>query len=97
MRKFGYYLIMGVLLAGSACRKEVEKLVVQEVDKQYSWAEVKHLINYQRNVMRVTTGTNTLNLQQTGSFEVLSPILGSSEKAANGYYTGFGLNSKSRT
>ena len=90
MRKFGYYLIMSVLLAGSACRKEVEKLVVQEVDKQYSWAEVKHLINYQRNVMRVTTGTNTLNLQQTGSFEVLSPILGSPEKAANGYYTGFG-------
>lgn len=78
------------MLAGSACRKEVEKLVVQEVDKQYSWAEVKHLINYQRNVMRVIAGTNTLNLQETGRFEVLSPLSGSAEKAANGYYTGFG-------
>ncbi|MBF9236944.1 hypothetical protein I2I05_06005 [Hymenobacter sp. BT683] len=97
MRKLGYYLLMGVLLAGSACRKEVEKLVVQEVDKQYSWAEVKHLINYQRNVVRVTTGTNTLNLQQIGRFEVLSPIPGSAEKAANGYYTGFGFRSLSRT
>ena len=71
MRKFGYYLIIGVLLAGSACRKEVEKLVVQEVDKQYSWAEVKHLINYQRNVMRVTTGTNTLNLQLSSQPKVM--------------------------
>ena len=88
---------MSVLLAGSACRKEVEKLVVQEVDKQYSWAEVKHLINYQRNVIQVTKGVNTLNLQQIGRFEVLSPIPGSPEKAADGYYTGFGLNSKSRT
>ncbi|HEX8658982.1 MAG TPA: hypothetical protein VF690_15665, partial [Hymenobacter sp.] len=90
MRKIGHYLIISVLLAGSACRKEVEKIVVREVDKQYSWVEVKHLINYQSNVMRVMTGTNTLNLQQTGRFEVLSPIPGSAEKATNGYYTGFG-------
>ena len=90
MRKLGYYFIMSALLAGSACRKEVEKLVVQQVDKQYSWAEVKHLVNYQRNVRRVTMGTNTLNLQETGRFEVLSPIAGSAEKAANGYYKGFG-------
>ncbi|WP_310391957.1 hypothetical protein [Hymenobacter sp.] len=90
MHKFKYYLIMSVLLAGSACRKEVEKLVVQQVDKQYSWTEVKHLIKLQRNVMRVTMGTNTLNLQQIGTFEVLSPIPGSAEKATNGYYTGFG-------
>ena len=90
MRKIGCYFIVSALLASSACRKEVEKLVVQEVDKQYSWAEVKHLINYQRNVMRVTKGTNTLNLQETGRFEVLSPIPGSAEQAANGYYTGFG-------
>ena len=90
MRKLVHYLIISVLLAGSGCRKEVEKIVVKEVDKQYSWAEVKHLINYQRNVVRVTTGMNTLNLQQIGNFEVLSPIPGSAEKAANGYYTGFG-------
>jgi hypothetical protein len=31
--------------------------------------------------MRVTMGTNTLNLQQIGGFEVLSPIPGSAEKA----------------
>jgi hypothetical protein len=90
MRKIGHYLIISVLLAGSACRKEVEKIVVQEVEKQYSWAEVKHLINYQRNVMRVVPGTNTLNLQVVGKFEVLSPIPGSTEKQTNGYYTGFG-------
>ncbi|AWM34755.1 hypothetical protein [Hymenobacter nivis] len=90
MRKLGYYFIVSTLLAGSACHKEVETVVVQEVDKQYSWAEVKHLINSQRNVMQVLPGTNTLNLQETGNFEVLSPIAGSAEKAVNGYYTGFG-------
>ena len=77
------------LALATACKKEIETVTVQ-VDKVYSWSEVKHLINYQRNVMRVITGTNTLNLQETGRFEVLSPITGSAEKAANGYYTGFG-------
>ncbi|OGX83795.1 hypothetical protein BEN48_03245 [Hymenobacter glacialis] len=82
--------MVGTLLAGTACRKEVEKLVVQEVEKQHSWTEVKHLINYQRNVLQVVPGTNILNLQSIGRFEVLSPISGSVEKEANGYYTGFG-------
>ena len=82
-------LASAVLALATACKKEIETVTVQ-VDKVYSWAEVKYLINYQRNVIRVTAGTNTLNLQETGRFEVLSPIAGSAEKAANGYYTGFG-------
>lgn len=82
------------LLTTVACTKEVEKIVVQ--DKVYSWAEVKHLINYQRNVLRVVPGTNTLNLQVISRFEVLSPIPGTAEKTTNGYYTGFG-RTQSRT
>ncbi len=74
------FLMVSLALA-TACKKEIETVTVQ-VDKVYSWSEVKHLINYQRNVMRVITGTNTLNLQETGRFEVLSPITGSAEKAA---------------
>lgn len=80
---------VAVLALAVACKKEVETITVT-TDKVYSWAEAKHLINYQRNVMRVTMGTNTLNLQEIGRFEVISPIPGSAEKANNGYYTGFG-------
>lgn len=83
-----FWLIITIALA-TACKKEIETITVP-VDKVYSWSEVKYLINYQRNVMRVVPGPNTLNLQETGSFEVLSPLPGSAEQAANGYYTGFG-------
>ena len=77
------------LVLATACKKEIETINVP-TDKVYSWSEVKYLINHQRNVMRVILGSNTLNLQETGSFEVLSPLPGSAEQAANGYYTGFG-------
>ena len=90
MRNILYPVSVGVLLLGSACRKEVEKIVVQEVDKQYSWTEIKYLINNQRHVVQMTAGQNTLNLQEIGTFEVLSPLPNSAERAANGYYTGFG-------
>ncbi|TDN37293.1 hypothetical protein E4631_04905 [Hymenobacter sp. UV11] len=82
-------LCLASLALATACKKEIETITVP-VDKAYSWAEVKYLVNYQRNVMRMVPGVNTLNLQETGSFEVLSPIPGSAEQAANGYYTGFG-------
>lgn len=84
-----FFCLIALSLLGTACKKEVETITVP-VDKVYSWSEVKYLVNYQRNVMRVIPGTNTLNLQETGSFEVLSPIPGSAEQVANGYYTGFG-------
>ena len=87
--------LLAFLVLTTACKKEIETISVP-VDKVYSWAEVKYLINYQRNVLRVVPGPNTLNLQETGSFEVLSPIPGSAEQAANGYYTGFG-HTMSRT
>lgn len=90
MRCFIYLATASCLLAATACKKEVEKIVVQEVDRQYSWTEVKYLVNYQRNVIRLLAGTNTLNIQETGRFEVLSPLPGSAEQALNGYYTGFG-------
>ncbi|WP_223651041.1 hypothetical protein [Hymenobacter psoromatis] len=80
---------LAFLVLATACKKEIETITVP-VDKAYSWTEVKYLVNYQRNVLRVMPGTNTLNLQETGSFEVLSPIPGSAEQVANGYYTGFG-------
>lgn len=89
MQKKCSILLFSLILLGTACRKEVETIVVQQ-DKQYSWTEINYLINYQRNVMRVVAGPNTLNLQETGRFEVLSPIPGSAQQAANGYYTGFG-------
>ena len=89
MYKLAYALVASLLLLGTACKKEIETVTVQ-TDKVYSWTEIKYLINYQRNVVRMMPGTNTLNLQETGHFEVLSPIPGSAEQAANGYYTGFG-------
>lgn len=90
MQLFTKLLALAATLAlATACKKEIETITVP-VDKVYSWAEVKHLISYQRNVLRLLPGTNTLNLQVTGRFEVLSPIPGSTEQATNGYYTGFG-------
>jgi len=83
--------LMAALMLATACKKEIETITVPvPVDKVYSWSEVKYLINYQRNVLRVIPATNTLNLQEIGRFEVLSPIHGSAEQATNGYYTGFG-------
>lgn len=81
--------LVATLALATACKKEIETVTVQ-VDKVYSWSGVKYLINTQSNVLRVIPGTNTLNLQETGRFEVLSPIPGSAEQVANGYYTGFG-------
>lgn len=90
MQLFAKLLALAATLAlATACKKEIETITVP-VDKVYSWAEVKHLISYQRDVLRLLPGTNTLNLQVTGRFEVLSPIPGSTEQATNGYYTGFG-------
>ncbi len=39
MRKTGYCLLGGALLLSTACRKEIETIVVR--DKQYSWAASK--------------------------------------------------------
>jgi hypothetical protein len=66
-------LTSSILALGTACKKEVEKIVVQEVDKQYSWTEVKQLYGAQRFIMGMAKDANSLYLQQPSWFGVLTP------------------------
>ena len=92
MQMFTKFLYLAATLAlTTACKKEIETVTVP-ADKVYSWAGVKQLLNNQHDILRVVPGANTLNLQELGNFEVLSPLPSSAERAANGYYTGFGRN-----
>ncbi len=87
-------LVTATLALVTACKKEIETVTVQ-VDKVYSWMPVKQLWGNQTSIVGITAGTNTVNIQAIGRFEVLSPLPGSKEQAQNGYYTG--LNHLSRT
>jgi hypothetical protein len=74
MRTLSWLLLVGATLAlTTACKKEVDKVVVQEVDKQYSWSEVKQLYGTQRFIMGMAKDANSLYLQQPGWLGVLTP------------------------
>lgn len=87
MSKPAYYLIVGALLAGSACHKEVETIVVQEVDKVYSWAEAGQLTGTSQYILNMGKDTQALYLQTPFNLGIVRP------QGKNGYYaqTGAGL------
>lgn len=74
-----------MLALGTSCKKEVEKIVVQEVDKQYSWTEVKQLYGSQRFIIGMAKDANSLYLQQPGWFGVLTPSPAAPAHSLNGY------------
>jgi hypothetical protein len=86
MRTTTHLLLASVMLAlGTACKKEVEKIVVQEVDKQYSWTEVKQLYGAQRFILGMAKDTNSLYLQQPSWFSVLTPSPSAPTHSLYGY------------
>ncbi|MGI4883905.1 MAG: hypothetical protein ACRYFR_02980 [Janthinobacterium lividum] len=84
-------LASAALVLATACKKEIDTVTVS-VDKVYSWVPIKQLWGNQTTVLGMASGTNTVNIQTVGRFEVLSPLPGSKELAQNGYYAGFGYS-----
>jgi hypothetical protein len=78
-------LASATLALGTACKKEVEKIVVQEVDKQHSWTEVKQLYGAQRFIMGMAKDANSLYLQQPSWFGVLTPSPAAPTHSLYGY------------
>ncbi|MDO7888091.1 hypothetical protein [Hymenobacter cheonanensis] len=74
------------LLLLTACKKEVEKIVVQEVDKQYSWAEVRQLYGLQKVIIGMSQDANSLYLQQPSWFGVLTPASTAATRRTYRYY-----------
>ena len=72
------------LMALMGCRKEVEKIVVQ--DKTYSWAEVKQLSGSQKIIIQMTQDVASLYLQQAGYLGRLTPLPGALGPERPGYY-----------
>jgi hypothetical protein len=69
MHKLGYCFIVSTLLAGSACRKEVETILVQ--DRQYSWMTSKGFTDSFGILLSSGKGPTGLYFQQPGGFAAL--------------------------
>lgn len=68
-------LLSSCLLGTLACRKEVEKIVVQQVpvDRQYSWSPNKQLLGNFNILLGVGKGPGGLYFQQPFGFAALEP------------------------
>lgn len=75
MRIVRYLLAISLLLGTMACRKEVEKIVVQvqQVDRQYSWSPSKQLLGNFNILLGVGKGPGGLYFQQPLGFAALEP------------------------
>lgn len=73
MQKPSTLLLGASLLLATACRKEVEKIVVQTqvVDRQYSWAPSRQLLGNFNILLGVGKGPNGLYFQQPTGFAAL--------------------------
>lgn len=74
MRTVSKFLFLLTSLAlATACKKEVEKIVVQQVDKTYSWSEAKQLYGTDRIILGMAKDANTVYLQVPNALGILSP------------------------
>jgi hypothetical protein len=69
MPRFATYLVCSLLLLGSACRKEIEKIVVQ--DRQYSWTFDKRFTDSFGILLGSGKGPTGLYFQQPVGFAAL--------------------------
>ena len=75
-------LLAALGLLATACRKEVEKIVVQQVDKQYSWAEAKQLYGNDKIIVGMGKSATTLFLQVPFWLGFITPQPGSTTSYA---------------
>jgi len=68
MRKIIQLSLATCLLLNTACRKEIETIVVQEVDKQYSWSPNRGFYGNFNILVGSGKGPNGLYFQQPGGF-----------------------------
>lgn len=75
MRFIRSFLVSSLLLGTLACRKEVEKIVVQvqQVDRQYSWSPSKQLLGNFNILLGIGKGPGGLYFQQPIGFAALEP------------------------
>ena len=69
-----FLLVIVILTMATACKKEVEKIVVQQVDKVYSWTEVKQPVGTSRCILNMYQDADQLYLQTPFYLGVLSPL-----------------------
>ncbi len=86
-----HLFLMTFLVLATACKKEVEKIVVQEVDKVYSWSEIKRLYGTDRVILNTGKDANSIYLQTPGMLGILSPPTNPPTKKRFGYYVSAGV------
>ena len=70
----------------TACKKEVEKIVVREVDKVYSWTEIKRLYGTDQIILNTGKDANSVFMQTPVMLGILSPLKNPPIKNRFGYY-----------
>ena len=66
-------LLLGIEFSFSGCKKEVEKIVVKEVDKVYSWTDTPQLYGLSRVVLGMGQDANALYLHTPNYLGTLTP------------------------
>lgn len=87
---FRLFAAFGVCALAASCQKEVERIVVKEVDKVYGWSEVAQLTGTNKIVMGLGQGAGSLYLQLPGALGFLSPQPNTATRREFGYL-GFAL------
>lgn len=80
-------LFVFLLVASSlaACKKEVE-IQIKEVDKTYSWAEIKRLYGTDKVILNTGKDANSVFMQTPSLLGILSPLKNPPVKNRFGYY-----------
>lgn len=83
---FAYRAALAALFLTTACKKEVEKIVVQEVDKVYSWQQIKRLYGLENTILGMGKDDNSIYTQTPGLLGILTPPKNPPVKNRFGYY-----------
>ena len=68
MRNYILCILLGAAMLLSACKKEIEKIVVQQVDREYSWSASKGFVDNFSIMLGSGKGPNGLYFQQPTGF-----------------------------
>lgn len=82
---FAYGATLAALVLTTACKKEVERIVVQQVDKTYSWSEASRLFGTNNIIAQMNKDDNSLLLQSPYFLNIVSPQPASASYKRFGY------------